>query len=102
MSGPGWRLGTGGAFDDRRHQGAILVRLDLKGDGLGQHQVVVGLPPLFGLAFASLGETFEPLLDLQEDVELDRGFFSLFDGGLDQLLRFDGEVAAVDESSCPP
>ena len=48
-------LGRGAALDDRRHQRAVLVGLDLEGDGLGQHQVVVGLPALLGLAVAEPG-----------------------------------------------
>ncbi len=64
--GPRLALGHRRGLDDRRHQGAILVGLDLEGDGLGEHQVVVRLPPLLGLALANLGETFQPLLDLQE------------------------------------
>ena len=65
--GAGLPLGLRRGLDDRRHQGAILVGLDLEGDRLGQHQVVVGLPALLGLAVAELVELLEPVLDLQED-----------------------------------
>ena len=85
-------------LDDRRHQGAILVGLDLEGDGLGEHQVVVCLPSLFGLALAILCKLFKPLLDLQELVELDGRLFSLFKGCLNHLSGLDREVATVNES----
>ena len=56
-SGVGSLLGRGGLLDDLGHQGAVLVGLDLEGDDLGEHQVVVGLPALLGLAVAELGES---------------------------------------------
>ena len=86
------------SLDDRRHQGTILVGFDLKGDGLGKHQVVVSLPPLLGFAIANLGELFQPLLDFQEDVQLDGGLFAFLRGSLDKLFRFDRKVAAIEQT----
>ena len=60
------------------------------------------LPPLFGLALTSLGETFEAFLNLQEDVQLYAGFFSLLESRLDEITRFDGEVTSIDKMPCPP
>ena len=90
MLRPRWGLG------DRRHQRAILVSLDLKSDGLGQHQVVVCLPSLFGLAIAILRELFKPRLDVQKLVELDGRLFPFFDGRLDHFGGLDRENAAVE------
>ena len=56
------------------------------------------LPALLGLAIADLRELFEPLLDLQQDVELDGGLLPLLEGRLDQLGGLDREVAAVEEA----
>ncbi len=67
--GPRLAFGNRRGLDDRRHQGAVLICLHLESDGLGEHQVIMCLPPLFGLAVANLGKPFQTLLDVQEEVE---------------------------------
>ena len=65
LLGPG--LALLGEVDHLLEAGAIFVGLDLIGDDLGEHQVVVGLPALLGLAVAELLERLEPLLDGDQD-----------------------------------
>ena len=58
----------------------------------------MGLPTLFRLALANFGEVFQPLLDLQEDVQLDGGLLPFFKSGLDELFRLDWKFAAIEEA----
>ena len=41
--------------------------------------------------------TFQPLLELDQDIQLEGGFFNLRQGGLGELAGIDGEIAAIAE-----